>query len=276
MYADVIGFMQNVLGSWTQTGLYYAFSALLFVVLCRGNTCNANLHYWKRANVIVDLCYWFVVPIVSKFVKIFFLVIGAHYVLGLHTDEAQSAYFAHGYGFFGALPMWSQVLLILIFSDIMLYWIHRGFHTNGLWKIHAIHHSSKDLDWASAARFHPLNTWGAFLFVDVCMLMLGFAPEAFIILGPFNVIYSTFVHANLNWTFGKFNYVMASPVFHRWHHTSPAEGGSKNFAPTFPILDVLFGTYYMPKGKLPEVYGVDDKAFPHYSFFAQLVYPFRK
>ncbi len=276
MWADFIGFIQNVAGSWTQTGLYYAFSAMLFVVLCRGNQCNIGLNYWKRANVLVDLCYWFVVPIASKFLKLFLLVMGAQYILGFHTPEQQNQYFSHGFGFFGELPIWAQIILILVLSDIMLYWIHRGFHSNRLWKIHAIHHSSEDLDWASAARFHPLNSWGAFLLVDVCMILLGFAPEAFAILSPFNVIYSTFVHANLNWTFGKFNYVMASPVFHRWHHTSPAEGGSKNFASTFPILDWMFGTYYMPKGELPAAYGVDDKAFPKHSFLQQLIYPFRK
>jgi len=41
--------------------------------------------------------------------------------------------------------------------DFMLYWLHRMYHGGGFWKYHAIHHSSEDLEWISAARFHPVN-----------------------------------------------------------------------------------------------------------------------
>jgi sterol desaturase/sphingolipid hydroxylase (fatty acid hydroxylase superfamily) len=81
------------------------------------------------------------------------------------------------------------------------------------------------------------------------------------------------VHANLNWTFAPFKYLLASPVFHRWHHTALDRGGSSNFAGTFPIWDVLFGTFYMPESELPDAYGIADKSFPE-SFGAQMLYPF--
>jgi sterol desaturase/sphingolipid hydroxylase (fatty acid hydroxylase superfamily) len=67
---------------------------------------------------------------------------------------------------------------------------------------------------------------------------------------------------------------LASPVFHRWHHTSEAEGLDKNFASTFPILDVIFGTYYMPRGRLPEQFGNGEADYPD-DFWGQLVHPFR-
>jgi sterol desaturase/sphingolipid hydroxylase (fatty acid hydroxylase superfamily) len=50
--------------------------------------------------------------------------------------------------------------------------------------------------------------------------------------------------------------VIATPVFHRWHHSRQAEAMDKNFAGLFPIWDILFGTYYMPRGKMPEDFGV--------------------
>ncbi|MBV8938488.1 MAG: sterol desaturase family protein, partial [Alphaproteobacteria bacterium] len=53
------------------------------------------------------------------------------------------------------------------------------------------------------------------------------------------------------------------------------EGGNRNFAPTFPMLDILFGTFYMPKDRLPQDYGVTDPHFPE-GFWAQMLYPFRK
>jgi WD40 repeat protein len=64
-------------------------------------------------------------------------------------------------------------------------------------------------------------------------------------------------------------------VFHRWHHTQQEEGLDKNFASTFPFLDVIFGTFYMPAGKLPEQFGNGDPDFPE-GFWGQFLHPFRK
>ncbi len=69
--------------------------------------------------------------------------------------------------------------------------------------------------------------------------------------------------------------MFASPVFHRWHHTTQEVGLDKNFASTFPFLDVLFGTFYMPAGQLPEKFGIGEPDFPE-DFLGQLTYPFRK
>jgi sterol desaturase/sphingolipid hydroxylase (fatty acid hydroxylase superfamily) len=107
------------------------------------------------------------------------------------------------------------------------------------------------------------------------LLVAGISPNVLVFLGPFTTAHSAFVHANLNWTLGPFRYVLASPVFHRWHHTAASRGGEKNFASTFPALDLLFGTYYMPPKTLPDAYGVSDAAFPA-SFGAQMIYPFHR
>src|SRR5262249_15774055 len=91
--------------------------------------------------------------------------------------------------------------------------------------------------------------------------------------GPFTTATSAFVHANLDWTLGPFKYVIAGPVFHRWHHTTAERGGEKNFAATFPVLDLMFGTFYMPAGALPDRYGIAEREFPE-GFTAQLAHPF--
>jgi sterol desaturase/sphingolipid hydroxylase (fatty acid hydroxylase superfamily) len=172
------------------------------------------------------------------------------------------------------LPLWLQAAIFLIGSDVMMYWLHRMFHRGTLWKYHAVHHSSEDVDWISAARFHPINIFLGSVGTDVVLLLAGISPNVLVFLGPFTIAHSAFVHANLNWTLGPFKYVLAGPVFHRWHHTMADRGGNKNFASTFPVLDLLFGTFYMPKNELPNAYGVDDREFPP-SFGAQMVYPFK-
>jgi len=156
-----------------------------------------------------------------------------------------------------------------------MYWIHRAFHRRAMWKYHAVHHSSVELDWISAARFHPVNLMLGSVATDVVLLLAGISPNVLVFLGPFTIAHSAFVHANLKWTLGPLRYVLAGPVFHRWHHTMADQGGEKNFASTFPVLDLLFGTFYLPKSTLPETYGVADQSIPS-GFGAQMLYPFRR
>jgi sterol desaturase/sphingolipid hydroxylase (fatty acid hydroxylase superfamily) len=179
-----------------------------------------------------------------------------------------------GRGALAALPLWSQILLILVISDVIQYWLHRAFHWGPLWPFHAIHHSSRVLDWITTYRVHPVNYALYSTSVSALVMVLGFSPVALAVLGPLNFVHAALVHANLDWDYGPFRYVLASPVFHRWHHADEnSEAHDKNFAPTFPILDVIFGTFYMPKGVLPEGFGVEGA--PSEGFLAQLVYPFK-
>lgn len=106
--------------------------------------------------------------------------------------------------------------------------------------------------------------------MDIAAFLAGISPEIFLFVGPFTIITSCMVHANLNWTFGPLRGVFVSPVFHRWHHAMDVR--DKNFASTFAIWDVMFGTYHMPVGIRPRGYGIDDAAMPE-GIVGQMLYP---
>ena len=91
---------------------------------------------------------------------------------------------------------------------------------------------------------------------------------------PFLTFHALLLHANVGWTFGPLRYVVSSPAFHRWHHTTEAEGLDKNFAGLFPFIDLAFGTFYMPPGRQPERFGIVNDDVPA-GLFRQLAYPFR-
>ena len=250
--------------------------ALVFTVLAHFWACNPGKPWWRKRELVTDICYWFFVPLFARVFRIGLLVIAAGFLFRIHDADEVATFFENGHGPLSTLPVPVQAILSLVLADFMLYWLHRMFHGGGFWKYHAIHHSSEDLDWISAARFHPVNLVLGTIGVDVVLILAGISPSAMVWLAPFNTFHSAFVHANLNWTLGPFRYVLATPVFHRWHHTSPEEGGNTNFAGTFPIWDLLFGTWRMPEGRLPDNYGVDDKAtFPN-EIAGQLAYPFRR
>jgi sterol desaturase/sphingolipid hydroxylase (fatty acid hydroxylase superfamily) len=248
--------------------------ALVFSVLSYFWACNPGTPWWRKRELVTDICYWFFVPLFARVLRIGLLVLGAGVVFKIHDADELIAFYDNGHGPLSQLPLWLQGVLFLVLSDFMLYWLHRLFHGSGFWKYHAIHHSSEELDWISAARFHPVNLFLGTILVDVILLMAGISPNVMLWVGPFTTFHSAFVHANLSWTLGPFRYVLATPVFHRWHHTALEEGGNTNFAGTFPIWDILFGTFRMPEGRLPETYGKEE-AMPS-EIIGQLAYPFRQ
>jgi sterol desaturase/sphingolipid hydroxylase (fatty acid hydroxylase superfamily) len=247
---------------------------VVFAALSFFWACNPGPPWWRNRQLATDICYWIMIPLLARYVRIGLLVIGAAVLFGITDPQGLVEFYVDGHGPLARLPLAAQVVIFLAGSDFMNYWIHRTFHGSIMWKYHAVHHSSEHLDWLSAARFHPVNIFLGSVATDVVLLLAGISPNVLIFLGPFTIAHSAFVHANLKWTMGPLRYLLAGPVFHRWHHTAADEGGEKNYASTFPILDILFGTYYMPKGRLPADYGIADRDFPP-SFGEQMIYPFR-
>jgi len=247
--------------------------AAVFTILTAFWACNPGRPWWRKSDLATDLCYWFLIPLITRYLRIGLLVVGAAVLFGITTADGLVAFYDNGHGPLAKLPLTLQMIVFLVGEDFILYWTHRFFHGARMWKYHAVHHSSEELEWISAARFHPVNLFLGSVFADVVILLAGISPNVLVVLGPLTIAHSAFVHANLDWTLGPFKYVLAGPVFHRWHHTAANRGGEKNFAATFPALDVLFGTFYMPAGERPDQYGIADRGFPT-SFPAQLVRPF--
>jgi sterol desaturase/sphingolipid hydroxylase (fatty acid hydroxylase superfamily) len=131
--------------------------------------------------------------------------------------------------------------------DCFYYWFHRLQHAVPfLWQFHAVHHSIEELNaancyhHASEALFRlPFVIMPLMLVIDIKV------PEVFIITTVLTA-WGQFVHSNTRISFGPFDRLLASPRFHRIHHSLAPEHRDKNFASFFPILDVLFRTAYFP------------------------------
>ena len=255
-----------------QTLVVLGILGLVFTLLSAvAASCNRTPPWWRKPDLSTDLCWAFLPKLGYGYVQTLMLTLGATAFYGMRDP---GRFFAEGRGPLAGLGFWWQVPLYLLGSDLVMYTTHRLFHTAKLWRFHAVHHSPEQLEWISAMRFHPVDQILHSLLADVVMLLLGIPPDVLLWLLPFNAGTSALVHANLDWTFGPFRYVLVSPVHHRWHHTSAERGGSSNFAGTFPVFDLLFGTYYGPAGERPDAYGIDDPAFPT-GFARQLLHPFR-
>jgi sterol desaturase/sphingolipid hydroxylase (fatty acid hydroxylase superfamily) len=226
-----------------------------------------------RPGFWTDLAYWFFQPVVTRtMTQIAILLTLGPIAYWIH-GRLDRATILDGYGPASQLPLWLQALAILVIGDFVHYWMHRLLHGRQLWPFHAIHHSSTHLDWLAAVRGHPVNDALMRIATALPVLLIGFAPKAIIAVTPFLLFMAILIHANVDWDWGwPLRWIIASPRFHRWHHTAEAEGRDKNFAALLPVWDLMFGTYYVPKDRTPERFGTDTPVPP--GLFGQLLFPF--
>ena len=227
---------------------------------------------WRRDSG-ADLLYWLVTPLVIRAVSKI-LAFGVAVVALAALDRQIGARIADGFGPVVQQPQWRMLLELLVLGDLIGYWVHRWFHSRRLWRFHAVHHSSRCLDWLSALRVHPVNDLVTKLVQAAALAGLGFPLKALAGYVLFLTFYSALLHANLSWSFGPLRYVIASPLFHRWHHTTEEQGLDKNYAPLLPLLDLAFGTFYLPRGVQPTSFGTRTK-LPD-TYIGQLAFPFRR
>jgi sterol desaturase/sphingolipid hydroxylase (fatty acid hydroxylase superfamily) len=176
----------------------------------------------------------------------------------------------------GGLPFLMQLVAIMFLTDFVQYWVHRAFHrVPWLWKFHAVHHSARSMDWMAGARMHFLEIIVLRSTTVIPMFVLGFSPTAMNSYILLVYLYSTFVHANLGWRFPVIERLMVTPRFHHWHHGIEREAIDVNFAVHFPLFDRLFGTYFLPKDRWPEGYGISGHPVPK-GYWAQFQHPFRR
>ena len=229
-----------------------------------------------RRGMFTDVCFWFFTPLVTKVLSkgAFIVPVVILASLGILSIESLKNGTYHGFGPLAQQPFWLEILEIYVVFDFFGYWSHRLFHRGRWWPFHAVHHSSEDLDWLSSVRVHPVNDFVSKICQITPFLLLGFKPMVAFSAAGFFTFYAIFLHANVDWDFGPLRYVIATPVFHRWHHSKDREAWDKNFAGLFVFWDILFGTFYMPKGRVPENFGIPEE-FPK-DFVGQLVHPFAR
>jgi sterol desaturase/sphingolipid hydroxylase (fatty acid hydroxylase superfamily) len=176
------------------------------------------------------------------------------------------------------LPIWAKMILAMIVGEIGFYWGHRWSHELPLlWRFHSIHHSAEHIHFLVNTRAHPIDM----LFTRLCGLTLLFASGlaaptagssdliiAFVLVT--GSLWSYFIHANLRVRLGPLEEILSTPAFHHWHHTRE-DHKDRNYASMLPIMDRVFGTFYLPRER-PAEYGTDTPTPPDVA--GQLIAPF--
>jgi sterol desaturase/sphingolipid hydroxylase (fatty acid hydroxylase superfamily) len=177
-------------------------------------------------------------------------------------------------GWVQGLNFWLALFLIVLVADLVQYWTHRAYHeVPVLWRLHAVHHSVKSMDWLAGSRQHILELIITRTLVLAPIYVLGFSKDvidAYIIVVGFQAVFN---HANVSVRLGPLRYLIVTPNFHHWHHAQDDAAIDRNYAAHFAFIDYAFGTAVQSDREWPEHYGVVGDYVPD-GFFRQVAFPF--
>jgi len=264
MSPQLLAFVASVL----RMAVWLAILSAVFVSLER----LFALHRQKlfRKQIGVDACYYFInglVPGLILGVPMALVVRLSHHLIPGAVTGAIAEW-----------PMWARAFAAMVVGETGYYWGHRLSHEIPfLWRFHAVHHSAEEIDYMVSTRAHPVDFVWSRLWLLTPLFALGLVnpmrfsdgviPALVLVLGSF---WGFFVHANVRWRLGPFEWLLATPGFHHWHHTMGMQRNC-NYASMFPWLDRIFGSHYLPNSWPPQ-YGVPEPMAP--TLVGQLVQPF--
>lgn len=145
------------------------------------------------------------------------------------------------------LRYWYEFIVGFLFLDLLAYGVHRGLHiVPWLWRLHALHHSDRDIDTTTSVRHHPIEALlmnGCFWSVAV---MLGIPSMVVAVYGLSAFALAVGTHANVRWPAWLEDIlrpVIITPDLHSIHHSIDASESNTNFGAVFSVWDRVFGTF---------------------------------
>lgn len=220
-----------------------------------------------RAGWLMDFSYAAMNAVLVKF--------GLFILLSIFLTASEQAVPLSWQAWISAQPIWVQLPLIIFIADFGYYWAHRVFHTvPSLWKFHAIHHSSEQMDWLASMRNHPIDLIATKAVSLWPVFVLGFSESSIALFTTIFFWQSALIHSNIKLPVGPLKWLVSTPQFHHWHHANLPEAIDKNFAAQLPILDAIFGTMHMPARSVPNCYGTSEPVPA--GLVDQIFYPVRR
>ena len=179
-------------------------------------------------------------------------------------------------------------LASIVVIDFLAFVAHYYQHSIPiLWQFHKVHHSAEVLNPLTNYREHPvdnvvyaaMSAIGTGVTAGAFQSMFGVAPSLINILGinaialVFNISGYHLRHSHIwvRWP-GPLTYLFGCPAHHQIHHSCKPEHINKNMAFLFPIWDVLFGTYYLPKQREELVFEIGDGTEGEYKSFLSIYF----
>lgn len=141
----------------------------------------------------------------------------------------------------------AEATLAFVLLDFAVWLQHWAMHRfSFLWRMHAVHHSDRDLDVTTALRFHPFELIISTLYKSAIVGLLGvplFVALAFELWLNANALFN---HSNIRLPAHidrLIRFLLVTPDMHLVHHSVRADDQRHNYGFAMSLWDRLFGTY---------------------------------
>jgi sterol desaturase/sphingolipid hydroxylase (fatty acid hydroxylase superfamily) len=230
-------------------------------------TAMYRLFFRRRMSAKIDIVYYLVqftgVAAVLEVIFSFGIALGGSRLADYASNQLSWARITLPAG--NIFEIAFSFLVYWIATGLFGYWIHRLYHSSLFWQVHRFHHAAPELNFITAYRLHPLESFlRAFEFLSP-MIILS-VPDSVILV---SVVAGNFVnfcqHSELPWNWGWIGrWIFGSPLVHQLHHSIDEEHRDTNFS-NCPLWDHVFGTWY-DGSRMPSGYGIPDNAYEEQPF----------
>src|SRR5712672_485063 len=97
--------------------------ALVFSVLTHFWACNPGTPWWRKRELVTDICYWFFVPLFGRVLRIGLLVLGAGVFFKIYDAADLIAFSDNGHGPLFGLALLLQAVRFPVRSAFIRSWL---------------------------------------------------------------------------------------------------------------------------------------------------------
>jgi len=178
------------------------------------------------------------------------------------------------------LPAWTQLIMLFVIRDFLQWNTHRLLHrVPFLWEFHKVHHSAKQLGFATHLRYHWMENVVYRVIQYIPLGMIGFGIQEFLLVHLVAIGIVHFNHSNIRVPLGPLKYLFNNPQMHKWHHVKAMPDQYRygiNFGLSLSVWDYVFGTAYQPyDAENLELGYPGDEEMPR-PFWRQVLFPWLK
>jgi sterol desaturase/sphingolipid hydroxylase (fatty acid hydroxylase superfamily) len=144
-------------------------------------------------------------------------------------------------------PWLVKAVLAFIILDFAVWMQHLAMHRYPvLWRMHAVHHSDRDLDVTTALRFHPFELVFSAIYKSIWVALLGVPVIIVLLFELWLNANALFNHSNIRLPQALdrlLRKILVTPDMHLIHHSIDRKDQNRNFGFALTIWDRVFKTY---------------------------------
>jgi Delta7-sterol 5-desaturase len=217
-------------------GLYAAVATLAYAYYFRLGRARFMPDYRPDRAELLHAIRWSIYGIVGNallLLPIQLLVV--HGYSRLYADVG-----AYGWAY---LPL--SLVMVVVFAETCIYWIHRALHRQLLYRwLHRYHHRYREPTPAISFSFHPLDSFAQSTPYHIFAFLLPLHDAIYAGLIGFAALWALLIHNRVCWVPPTLVNNTGCHTAHHWYYRY-------NYGNYFTVWDRLAGTYFDPAG-LPE------------------------